>query len=270
MSNNKLTISLIQMRGKKTPQLNANLIKKYLIQSLKYKPDIIFTPECSNIITGDKRYLLKFATTQENCPVLNECIQFAKSNNKFISIGSLLLKTKNSNKLINRSFFINNLGKIKCYYDKIHLFDVKINKKETHRESKTFNKGKKLSFITTPWGKFGLTICYDIRFPLLYRKLIKLGCKFIIIPAAFTVPTGKDHWEILMRSRAIENTCFIIGAAQCGNHHGSRKTYGHSLVVDPWGRILAKGSRNPEILSVALDLSIINSTRLQIPSIYHD
>ena len=270
MKNKKLKICLMQIQGKETPELNSKLIKKYLINSLKYDPDIIFTPECSNIITGDKKHLINVATTQNNCPVLYQCKQFAKKYNRYISIGSLLLKKNNSKKLLNRSFFIDNSGKIFSHYDKIHLFDVKINKDEIHHESKTFVSGKKIAFANSPWGKIGLTICYDIRFPSLYRKLIKVGCKFISIPAAFTIPTGKDHWKILLQSRAIENSCYIIAAAQCGKHHGSRKTFGHSMVIDPWGSVILEGSRRPGIFSANLDLQLINSIRNRMPSIYHD
>ena len=270
MKYKKLKICLLQIQGKETPELNSKLIKKYLINSLRHDPEIIFTPECSNIITGDKKHLKRVATTQDNCPVLYECMQFAKTHNKFISIGSLLLQTKNSKKLVNRSFFINNKGKIITYYDKIHLFDVKINRNEIHKESKTFKKGNNIVIANSPWGKLGLTICYDIRFPNLYRQLTKLGCIFLIVPAAFTVPTGKAHWQILLRSRAIENTSYIIAAAQCGVHHGSRKTYGHSIVVDPWGNIVLKGSKQPGIFSSTLNLEMINSVRTKIPSIYHD
>jgi len=268
MNKKKLKVCLIQIEGKETPKLNSKLLKKYLIKSLKFTPDIIFTPECLNVITSNKNHLKRVVTTQNNCPVLNECKNFAKEHNIFVSVGSLLLKQNNSKKLLNRSFFINNKGKIISYYDKIHLFDVNINKKETHQESKIFKKGNKIVVVNSPWGKFGLTICYDIRFPLLYRKLVKLGCRFLLIPAAFTVPTGKAHWKILLQSRAIENTCYIIAAAQCGKHHGSRKTYGHSSIIDPWGQAILEASTKPGIFSKTLDLELINSVRLKIPSIY--
>ena len=270
MNKKKLKVCLVQIEGRETPELNSKLLKKYLTTSLKFIPDIIFTPECLNVITSKKAHLKKVATTQNNCPVLHECINFAKKHNKFISVGSLLLKNNNSKKLVNRSFFINNEGKIISHYDKIHLFDVKINKKEIHQESKTFKKGNKIVVANSPWGKFGLTICYDIRFPILYRKLVKLGCKFFIVPAAFTIPTGKAHWQILLRSRAIENTCYVIATAQCGNHHGSRQTYGHSLIVDPWGNNVLEGSTKPGIFSTTLDLELIHSVRTRMPSIYQD
>ena len=190
--------------------------------------------------------------------------------NKFISVGSLLLKKNNSSKLLNRSFLINHSGKIMAHYDKIHLFDVNISKKEVHRESQSFQKGNKVSIATSPWGKIGLTICYDIRFPNLYRNLVKQGVKIILVPAAFTVPTGKDHWEILLRSRAIENTSFIIATAQCGKHHENRKTYGHSMIINPWGRIIKQTSSLPKILNSRINLQEIKLTRLRMPSIYHD
>ena len=265
-----INVCLIQIEGRKTPQLNSKLLNKYLIKSLKLNPDIIFTPECLNVVTSKKDHLKKVVTTQNECPVLKNCINFAKVHSKFISIGSLLLKLNNSEKLVNRSFLINNRGKIIAHYDKIHLFDAKINKKEIHQESKYFKKGNKIIFANLPFGKFGLTICYDIRFPILYNQLTKLGCNFILIPSAFTVPTGKAHWEILLRARAIENTCYIIAAAQCGIHHGSRKTFGHSMVVDPWGNIVLKGSDKPGILSATLNLELINSIRTRIPSIYQN
>ena len=270
LNNNKVKISLIQIEGKSTPKLNSILINKNLSQSLKFNPDIIFTPECLNIITGDTAHLLKNVTTQKNCPVLEECINFAKKYSKYISVGSLLLRKNNSKKLLNRSFFINNKGKIISHYDKIHLFDARVNAKEIYQESMSFNKGKSIISVDTPWGMVGITICYDLRFPNLFRSLVKVGCKLIIVPAAFTIPTGKDHWEILLRARAIENTTYIVATGQCGNHHGSRKTYGHSLVVDPWGKLLIQGKSRPAIFHTTLDLNKIEEVRDKLPSIYHD
>ena len=153
MSNKKIRVSLLQIEGRETPILNASLIKKALIKAYKFNPDIICLPECANIMTANKSHLVKHATLQKDCPVLEECIQFAKKYNKFVSVGSLLLKQNNSSKLLNRSFFINHSGKIMAYYDKIHLFDVNINRKEVHRESKSFHKGNKVAIVTSPWGE---------------------------------------------------------------------------------------------------------------------
>ena len=158
---------------------------------------------------------------------------YAMENCVSINIGSLLLKEKNKKKLVNRSFFINSKGKILKRYDKIHMFDVNINKKETHRESHTFTAGKNIVSVNLQNIKIGFTICYDLRFPNLFRKLAKKGSKIILMPAAFTVPSGKAHWEVMVRSRAIENSLFVIATNMCGTHHTNRKTYGYSLLVNP-------------------------------------
>ena len=270
MNKSKIKFSLLQFEGKKNLKNNAILIKKLLSKANNYKPDIICLPECSNIITADKLHLFEHAVTQKHCPVLDVCMNFAKKYKKFVSIGSLLLRKKNSSKLLNRSFFINRSGKILNYYDKIHLFDANINNKEVHCESKYFHKGNKVVCTNSPWGKIGLTICYDIRFPNLYRRLVKQGAKIILVPAAFTIPTGKDHWEILLRSRAIENSSFIIATGQCGKHHAGRTTYGHSMIIDPWGKIIAKSSFRPKIINAIIDINKINQARSKISSInYH-
>ena len=133
-----------------------------------------------------------------------------------------------------------------------------------------FHKGNKIISVNSPWGKIGLTICYDIRFPNLYRKLVKNGVKIILVPAAFTVPTGKAHWEILLRSRAIENTSFVIATAQCGSHHARRKTYGYSMIINPWGNIIIKGSSKPKIINAEIDMNDIRNVRNKIPSISYD
>ena len=266
---NKIKVSLLQIQSRDTPFKNSLLIKNLLNKILKFNPDIVCLPECSNIMTGDKIHLFKNVTYQKDCPVLEECKKFSKKYNIFISIGSLLLRKKQSKKLLNRSFLIDNTGKIISYYDKIHLFDVKINKKEIHRESSSFNKGKKIVYSNSPWGKIGLTICYDIRFPNLFVKLVKKGVKIILVPAAFTKPTGKDHWEVLLRSRAIENTCFILASGQCGKHHCDRETYGHSMIVNPWGKIIIKGRSKPAILNAIIDMNDIKKVRQRMPSIKH-
>ena len=248
---------------------NSILLVKLFKQALKYKPNLICTPECSNIITHDKKHLFKFATYQNNCPIIKSAKIFAKKNKVNINIGSLLLKTRGNKKLANRSILINKNGKIQSIYNKIHLFDVNINKRETHRESHSFIKGNKIVISKIDGVKIGLTICYDLRFPNLYRKIAKKGAQIILIPAAFTVPTGKAHWETLIRARAIENSVFIVATNMCGTHHSRRKTYGHSIVFDPWGRIKNKCSKITKILNTNIDLNEISRVRLRLPSIYN-
>ena len=266
---NKFKISQIQFQAGDTPNLNAQLLKKYFIKTKKFKPDLICTPECSNIITNDKKYLFNQSTFQKDCPLIFEAKEFAKLHSVNIHLGSLLLKIEGKKKLVNRSLLIDRAGKIKASYDKIHLFDVDINKFETHRESNSFLKGTKMVISSISGVKIGFTICYDLRFPLLYRQLAKKGAQIILIPAAFTVPTGIAHWETLIRARAIENSVFISATNMCGIHHSGRKTYGHSILCDPWGKILKKCSTKPKILNTVINLDMIEKVRKKIPSIYN-
>ena len=266
---NKFKISQIQFQAKPSPQENAVLLESFFIKAQKYKPDLICTPECSNLITNDRKHLFSYATYQADCPVINKAKIFAKKNKVNINLGSLLLKVKNSKKLVNRSILINAGGKIQSSYDKIHLFDVNISPSENHKESQSFVKGKELIISKINGVKIGLTICYDLRFPDLYRQLAKKGAKIILIPSAFTVPTGKAHWETLVRARSIENSIFVIATNMCGNHHTNRKTYGHSILCDPWGNIKNKALSRSKILNTSIDLNQITRVRLKIPSIYY-
>ena len=265
-----LNISQIQFEAKSTPQKNALLLKKYFEKTVKFNPNLICTPECSNIITSDINYLKKNTTFEKDCPIINMAQLYAKENNTNINIGSLLLKVKNKKKLVNRSFFINSKGKIVKKYDKIHMFDVNINKRETHRESDTFQAGKNIVLLNIDKIKIGFTICYDLRFPNLFRKLAKKGAQIILMPAAFTVPSGKAHWEVMLRSRAIENSLFLVATDMCGTHHTNRKTYGHSLLVNPWGKIIAKAKTKPKILNTKINLEEVKHARHKIPAILND
>ena len=196
--------------------------------------------------------------------------KFAEKNNININIGSLLLKVKNKKKLVNRSILINKTGNIQCFYDKMNLFDVDINNEESHRESHSFTRGKDIVVSQINGIKVGFSICYDLRFPNLYRRLAKKGVQIILIPAAFTVPTGRAHWEILVKARAIENSTFIIATNMCGTHHSGRKTYGYSLLCNPWGEVINKAFTKPKILNSKINLQEIIQVRSKIPSIYND
>jgi predicted amidohydrolase len=170
----------------------------------------------------------------------------------------------------NRSYLFNPAGDIAARYDKIHLFDADVGEKEPYRESEDVQCGKVAVTAATPWGKIGLTICYDVRFPHLYRTLAKAGASIITVPAAFTVPTGKLHWHVLLRARAIETGCFILAPAQCGTHDGGRQTYGHSLIIAPSGEIIAEAGDEPGIFMAELDLVKSVEARRMLPSLQHD
>ncbi len=264
-----LKISQIQFQARSTPNDNCIQLEKFYKKTLTFNPDLICTPECSNIITNDKKHLFNFTTYQNDCPILNMSKKFAKKNKIYINIGSLLLKKKNQKRLVNRSFVINEEGEIKSYYDKMHMFDVNISKNEKHKESASFKPGHKSVITEIKKIKFGLTICYDLRFPNLYRDLAKRGAQIILSPAAFTVPSGKAHWEILTRARAIENTVFLVATNMCGSHHTNRKTYGHSVLVDPWGKLLNKGYKKSVILNTKINLKDVFDARKKIPSLKH-
>lgn len=266
----KFKISQIQFQAKSTPQENANLLESLFKKSQKYNPDLICTPECSNIITHDRKHLFSYATYQIDCPIIKKAKIFAKKNKVNINLGSLLLKIKGNKKLVNRSILINAHGRIQSFYDKIHLFDVNINARESHRESHSFIKGEKLVISIINGVKIGHTICYDLRFPALYRRLAKKGAQIILIPAAFTVPSGKAHWKTLTKARAIENSVFIVATNMCGTHHSGRKTYGHSLLFDPWGNLENKCLLKPKIINTTVDLDQISIVRKKIPSIFNN
>ena len=267
---NKLKISQVQFQASHIPALNAEILEKSFNKTLKFKPHLICTPECSNMITNDKNYLITNAPYQNTCPVLKMAKDFAKKNKITINLGSLLLKIKNQRKLVNRSYFININGVVEKTYDKIHMFDVKINNKEKHQESSLFQAGNEITYAKIKNIKIGMTICYDLRFPNLYRQLSKKDCSIILVPAAFTRPTGKDHWEILNRSRAIENNVFILATGMCGNHHMQRKTYGYSLIVDPWGKIVNNTKNRPSILNSTINISEVKKIRKKIPSLKYE
>jgi len=189
-----------------------------------------------------------------------------KKYKKWILIGSLIIKVK-KNKLVNRSVLIDSNGKIKSYYDKIHMYDVVLSKKEKYFESKTFSPGKNFKSFKLPWGKIGLSICYDLRFPNLYRKLSKQGSIFLSVPSAFTETTGKRHWHSLLKARAIENFCYIFAPAQGGKHYNGRRTYGHTMIVSPDGKVLKELKKSEGVITVKINPSLPKKLRLAIPSL---
>ncbi len=186
-----------------------------------------------------------------------------------ILVGSQLIKSPDG-RIVNRSFLLDDKGEIRAYYDKLHMFDIELSNGEFYRESDVIVPGDKAVVATTPWGKLGMTVCYDLRFATLYRALAQNGAQFITIPAAFTQTTGKAHWHLLVRARAIETGCYIIAPNQCGHHVGRRASWGHSLIVDPWGKVLADGGVEPGIVYAEIDLSCVERTRRMIPALKHD
>ncbi len=189
---------------------------------------------------------------------------------RIVLIGSLSIRDAGSDKIANRSFLIDAGGGIVARYDKIHLFDVNLRTDEWYRESDNVSPGANAVIAPSPWGLIGLSVCYDMRFPQLYRQLAQAGAALITIPAAFTRTTGRAHWHVLLRARAIETGCFILAPAQCGEHAQGRQTYGHSLIVDPWGQVLADGGEEEGIILAEIDTALVAKARARVPSLDHD
>jgi deaminated glutathione amidase len=262
-------VSCIQLRSNNNINTNLKISEKLFLKAVKQKTDFILTPEVSSLFSLNKKKLLKISTSMHKDIYLTGMRKLAKKYKKWILVGSLIIKI-NNNKLVNRSVLIDRRGNIKSYYDKIHMYDVILSKHERYRESKTFKAGHKIKSFKLPWGILGLTICYDLRFPNLYRKLSKRGSIFLSVPSAFTETTGKKHWHSLLKARAIENFCYIFAPAQGGRHYNGRKTFGHSLIISPDGKILKELKKKEGVITALVDPSNPKKLRSIIPSLKGD
>lgn len=251
---------------------NSNIAKAaILIRKAKAAgADLVITPENTDLMAPPKSLYRAQKFFQDEHPALKHFQALAKELDLWLVIGSLAIKVPDKEKLANRSFLIDNKGNISCYYDKIHLFDVTLSTQEEYKESSRCMPGNQAVVGDTPWGKLGMTICYDLRFPHLFRELAKRGAKCITVPAAFTQLTGEAHWHVLLRARAIETGCYIFAPAQTGTHPGNRHTYGHSVIVDPWGVVLTDGGYNEGIVMANIDLNMVDNIRRKLPSLHHD
>ena len=264
-----IKVSCIQLRSNNNIYYNLKQTKRWILKAIKQKTDLILTPEISSLFLLDKKQLLKICTSMERDIYLKGIKELAKKYKKWILVGSLTIKIS-KNKLVNRSVLIDSKGKIRCYYDKIHMYDVILNKKEKYSESQTYTAGKKIKSFKLPWGKIGLTICYDLRFPNLYRRLSKQGSIFLAVPSAFTETTGKRHWHSLLKARAIENFSYIFAPAQTGKHYNGRKTFGNSLIISPDGKILKSLNKKEGVITASIDPSLPKKLRSIIPSLKKD
>ncbi len=260
-----MKVACIQSSVGENYNKNFQQIIKLINQSIKNNADLIITPETTSLITSNKKILYKNTFRMSNDPLIKKIKGIAKISKKWILIGSLSIKDKN--KYRNRSIMINPKGKIAGYYDKIKMFNVKLNNKEQHRESKTYKPGNKLVSIKLPWGRIGLTICFDLRFPEIYRNLSKKKLNFISVPSAFTKITGKKHWLALLKARAIENFCYIFAPNQFGKNTKKRETFGHSAIISPDGKILKLKKNGVGIIYCNIDPSLSLKLRKIIPSL---
>ena len=261
-------VSCIQLCSSDCIKSNLARSERLIKRAVSQKANLIITPEVSSKFSLNKKKLLEVATTMSNDSYLLGIKKMAKKYKKWILIGSLIIKNKQ--KLLNRSVLIDDKGKIKIFYDKIHMYDAKLSKSEKYFESKTFKAGKNIKVVKLPWGKLGLSICYDLRFPNMYRKMSKKGAIFLSIPSAFTETTGKRHWHTLLKARAIENFSYVFAPGQAGKHCNGRKTYGHSMIVSPDGKILKELGKREGIITVTIDPKKAIQLRKTIPSVYND
>jgi len=262
-------VALFQSTTGIDPSANGRALVDAIEQSAARGAEMLFTPEMSGMLDRDSQRASKVLRPQEEDPVLAACCEAAERHHLWLHIGSLAVLTE-SGKVANRSFVIDREGKVRATYDKIHLFDVDLPTGESWRESNVYSPGSNVVVVNgTPVGKLGLTICYDLRFPSLFARLAESDADVIAVPAAFTVPTGKAHWHVLLRARAIEAGLFVVAAAQGGRHEDGRTTFGHSLVVDPWGEVLLDMGEERSVGFAEIDLSRISDVRSRIPALNH-
>ena len=257
----------VQMRGKRDPAENLDDAIRMIREAAKAGATYVQTPEISNIVNRDRPALLAAIRTEADDPMLKALSALAKELNIIIHIGSLAIK--NGDKVANRAFMIGQDGGLLARYDKLHLFDVDLPNGETWRESNTFTGGVEAVAVDLSEARLGMAICYDVRFPYLFRALADAGCSILTAPACFTKQTGEAHWSVLQRARAIENGAFMISAAQAGLHEDGRETYGHSIIVDPWGKVLAEAGNEPGIIMAEIDLAAVSDARGKIPALRH-
>ena len=262
------TAAMVQMRTGLLPEPSLEQGTKLIREAVAQGADYVQTPEVSNMMQLNRKALFEHLATEENDISLKAYRALAKELKIHLHVGSLALRFSEE-KAVNRSFLIGPEGNIFASYDKIHMFDIELDGGESYRESANYQPGETAVISDLPWGRIGLTICYDVRFPALYRALAEAGAAFITVPSAFTVRTGEAHWHTLLRARAIENGCYIFAAAQAGKHESGRECYGHSLIVDPWGVVLAEGGVEPGIVMASIDPARVVSARKSIPSLQH-
>lgn len=261
--------ALVQMRSSDDVAENIRDATQMIREAAAKGAHYIQTPENTCLMAPDGGAKLSLTFAEDADPALPAFRRLAETLGVWLHIGSLAIKVSATH-VANRSFLISPKGEIAARYDKIHLFDVDLPNGEVYRESATVAPGDRLVTAELPWGRLGLSICYDLRFPHLYRAFGQGGSAFIAIPAAFTETTGQAHWHVLQRARAIENGCFVFAAAQGGTHANGRQTFGHSLIIGPWGEILAEGGKDPGVIMAEIDPGAVAAAHGRVPSLRHD
>jgi predicted amidohydrolase len=262
------TAAMVQMRTGLLPEPSLEQAASLIREAARQGADYVQTPEVSNMMQQSRKALFEHLATEEDDRSLKAYRALAAELKIHLHIGSLALRAS-PEKAVNRSFLIGPDGTLMASYDKIHMFDIDLPGGESYRESANYQPGETAVTADLPWGRLGLTICYDVRFPALYRALAESGAAFFSVPSAFTRKTGEAHWHTLLRARAIENGCFVFAAAQTGLHENKRETYGHSLIVDPWGTVLAEAGVEPGVIIAKIDPARVSTARKTVPSLQH-
>lgn len=266
----KFTVGLIQVNAGNELAPNIAFIEEQTRRARDAGAAFVMTPENSTLIGANRADTLAKAAPEESHPGLASARAVARECGVWFLVGSIHVRIE-AERNANRSYLVDPSGAVVASYDKIHMFDVQLAGGETYRESSTFRPGDRAVVADTPWGRLGMTICYDLRFPYLYRDLAHAGATMLTIPSSFTVPTGRAHWHALMRARAIETGCYVFAPAQVGSHAGNRRTYGHSVVVAPWGEVLADaGGEQPGFVTAEIDMAKVAEARAAVPSLTHD
>ncbi|MFG1214752.1 carbon-nitrogen hydrolase family protein [Xanthobacter flavus] len=261
-----LRVGLVQLRSGREPAANLDAAAALIREAARDGARYVQTPEVTNIMELDRKVLFEKLQEEGNDATLAALRQLTRELGITLHIGSLALKVSDA-KAVNRGFVIDPDGEITGRYDKIHMFDVDLGNGESYRESNAYRPGERAILTDVDGIRLGMTICYDLRFPSLYRALAEGGAKVLTVPSAFTRPTGEAHWHVLLRARAIENGAYVLAAAQGGRHENGRETYGHSLVVDPWGRVIAEGGTDPGVILTEIDMAEVAAARARVPSL---
>jgi deaminated glutathione amidase len=267
-ADNTFVAAMVQMRTGLLPEPSLAQATKLIRQAAAEGAHYVQTPEVSNMMQLNRKALFEHLAAEEDDLSLQTYRALANELKIYLHVGSLALRYS-PEKAVNRSFLIGPDGALLASYDKIHMFDIDLPGGESYRESANYQPGETAILADLPWGRIGLTICYDVRFPALYRALAESGAIFLTVPSAFTRKTGEAHWHTLLRARAIETGCFVFAAAQAGLHENKRETFGHSLIVDPWGTIIAEGGVEPGVFLATIDPAKVETARKTIPSLQH-
>jgi deaminated glutathione amidase len=262
-------VACLQMQTGNDFAVNLQTVHAFSREAAGAGARFVLTPEYTLMMDGSGRVMRELALEANGSPALADLQALASELAVWMLVGSLTLKT-DGDRIVNRSFLISADGRVVATYDKIHMFDVTLPDGKVIRESTAYCAGARAVTAPTPWGLIGMTVCYDLRFPHLYRTLAKAGARYLTVPSSFQRATGKVHWHTLLKARAIENACFVFAPAMCGEHPGNRTTYGHSLIVDPWGEVLADGGESVGIVYADIDPARVDKVRGMMPCLDHD